>query len=184
MNPAFFKTQIDFRNWLADNFKIETEKLVAYYKIGSGKPSMTWSESVDQALCFGWIDGITKSINEESYCVRFTPRRKNSVWSAKNIKKVEALKKMGLMLPAGIESYENRTENRSAVYAFENDALELRDDLRDKFMANAAAWEFFQKQAPSYKRTCFYSIMTAKQEKTKLTRLERLINASRLGAKL
>ncbi|MES3019593.1 MAG: YdeI/OmpD-associated family protein [Bacteroidota bacterium] len=184
MTPTFFKNQDGFRNWLESNYEKETELLVGFYKVSSGKQNMTWSESVDQALCFGWIDGVRRSIDSESYSIRFTPRRGTSIWSAVNIKKIAELKSKGLMFPAGLASYEKRTDNKSAIYAFENDPVDLRKDFEQKFKARPRAWKFFQKQAPSYKRTCYYWIMTAKQEKTKLSRLERLINESESGVKV
>ena len=184
MEPLFFKNQDDFRKWLMAVYEKETELLVGFYKVGSGKASMSWPESVDQALCFGWIDGVRKSIDAESYSIRFTPRRSNSIWSAINIRKVEELKKKCLMLPTGLASYAKRTEKKSAIYAFENETVELRNDLEEKFKANSKAWEFFQKQTPSYKKTCYYWLMTAKQEKTKVSRLQSLINASGAGRKV
>jgi uncharacterized protein YdeI (YjbR/CyaY-like superfamily) len=184
MNPTFFKTQNDFRKWLTNNHEKETELLVGFYKISSGKPSMTWPESVDQALCFGWIDGVRKSIDSESYTIRFTPRRSNSIWSAINMKKMDELIKNGLMLPAGLASYAKRTEQKSAIYAFENEAVDLRDDLEKTFRSHAKAWEFFQKQGAYYKKRCNYWVMTAKQEKTMISRLEKLINSSAAGLKV
>jgi len=178
MVPKFFVTSEDFRSWLEENHETSTELLVGYYKTGSGKQSMTWSESVDQALCFGWIDGVRKKLDEESYTIRFTPRRPKSIWSAVNIAKVEELKKKGMMHPAGIAAYEKRDEKRSRIYSFENETKELDPDLAKQFCANAKAWAFFEAQAPWYKRTCIHWIMTAKQEKTRLSRLEKLVAAS------
>jgi uncharacterized protein YdeI (YjbR/CyaY-like superfamily) len=103
--PRFFPSQLDFRKWLEKNHNKETELIVGFYKVGTGKPSLTWSQSVDQALCFGWIDGIRKSIDNESYCIRFTPRKPSSNWSAINIKKVEELTKLGLMKPEGTKHF-------------------------------------------------------------------------------
>src|SRR5438128_2073134 len=120
MQPAFFKSPIEFRKWLKKNHQKKTELIVGYYKVGSGKKSMTWSESVDEAICFGWIDGIRRTIDEESYSIRFTPRKPSSTWSTINIKKVEALKKRKLMHPAGLVAFERRKENRSGIYSYEN----------------------------------------------------------------
>lgn len=125
MTPTFFPTQSDFRTWLEKNHKTETELIVGYYKVDSGKPSMTWSQSVDQALCFGWIDGVRRSIDKESYCIRFTPRRPTSIWSDINIKKVEELTEQGLMLPEGLKAFELRKEHKSRIYSFENDLVDL-----------------------------------------------------------
>src|SRR3954466_13273011 len=119
MTPTFFTKQSDFRKWLQKNHKKETELLVGFYKVNSGKPSMTWSESVDEALCFGWIDGVRRTIDETAYQIRFTPRKASSIWSAVNIKKVEELKKKGLMKEAGLEAFSKRKEERSAIYSHE-----------------------------------------------------------------
>ncbi len=121
MAVIFFATQAEFREWLEIHHKKETELVVGFYKVGSGKPSMTWSQSVDQALCFGWIDGIRKSIDEESYCIRFTPRKRTSIWSDINIKKVEQLTKSGQMTEEGQKAFDLRTENRSRIYSHEKE---------------------------------------------------------------
>jgi uncharacterized protein YdeI (YjbR/CyaY-like superfamily) len=178
MNPKFFPTQTDFRRWLEENHEQEIELLVGFYKVGSGKPSMTWSESVDQALCFGWIDGVRRSIDAESYSIRFTPRKPKSIWSAVNIKKVEELIKQGLMKPAGLAAFEKRNENKSRIYAYERQAAKLSDEFERQFKANKRAWEFFQNQAPSYRKTVIYWVMSAKQEATRQRRLESLIAES------
>ena len=125
MTPTFFKTQIEFREWLEKNHKTETEIFVGFYKVGSGKTSMNWSQAVDQALCFGWIDGVVNSIDENSYQRRFTPRRRSSIWSAVNIEKVEKLIKQGLMQDAGLEIYKHRRNSKSKIYAFEKDEVSL-----------------------------------------------------------
>lgn len=113
MDVHFFKTQEEFREWLMENYLKEKELIVGYYKIGSGKPSMTWSQSVDQALCFGWIDSVRRSIDNESYCIRFTPRKRNSIWSDINIKKIGALTKAGLMTAEGLEAFKHKKEDKS-----------------------------------------------------------------------
>lgn len=184
MKPVFFKSPDDFNKWLKGNHEKETEFLVGFYKVGSGKPSMTWPESVDQALCYGWIDGVRKSIDETSYSIRFTPRRPTSIWSAVNIKKIQELKEKGLLQPAGLAAYEKRTDKKSAIYAFENQTVNLSMEFEKKFKADSAAWDFFQKQAPSYKKTCTYWVMNAKREATQLIRLENLILASKQGKRL
>lgn len=184
MTPTFFPSQSDFRAWLEKHYKTEKELIVGYYKVGSGKPSMTWSESVDQALCFGWIDGIRRSIDAESYCIRFTPRRPTSIWSDINIKKVEELTKLGLMKPEGLKAFELRQEHRSRVYAFEKELVELSPEYERQFKNNKTAWEFFNSQAASYKKVMLHWIMGAKQEKTRLTRLEKAIQASEQGKRM
>lgn len=184
MNPQFFKTGAEFRKWLEQHHANEPELLVGYYKIGSGKESMTWSESVDEALCFGWIDGVRRSVDEVSYSIRFTPRKINSIWSNVNINKVENLIKRGLMQPAGLKLYQARKENKSGIYAFENDAKALPAEAEKLFRANQQAWDFFNKQAPSYQKIMIHHIVTAKQETTKQSRLAKLIQASEDGKRI
>jgi uncharacterized protein YdeI (YjbR/CyaY-like superfamily) len=184
MKPTFFNDQHEFRKWLDKNHETETELLVGFYKVGSPKPSMSWPESVDQALCFGWIDGVRKRIDDESYSIRFTPRKSTSIWSAINIRKVEDLVKAGQMQPAGLAAFEKRTESRSKIYAYENDPAELSKEYREIFQANKKAWDFFKSQAPSYQRVIVHRIMTAKQEKTRLARLDQVIQASKAGKRL
>jgi uncharacterized protein YdeI (YjbR/CyaY-like superfamily) len=184
MPPQFFETQAAFRAWLEKHYKSETALLVGFYKVGSGKPSMTWSESVDQALCFGWIDGIRKSIDQESYSIRFTPRKPTSIWSAINIKKVEELNKAGLMTVEGQKAFDLRTENKSRIYAHEGEVLQLDPNYEIAFKQEEAAWHFFNTQAPSYKKLIIHWIMSAKQEKTKLSRLEKTIETSKQQKRL
>jgi len=178
MFPKFFPTPQDFRNWLEKNHQTEKELLVGFYKVKSKKPTMSWSESVDQALCFGWIDGVRKSIDEESYTIRFTPRKKDSIWSVINIKKIEELTKAGLMQKAGLEAFKLRKEDKSGIYSHEKEPSWLNPDYEKQFKANKKAWEYFEKQAPSYKKVMIHWIMSAKQEKTQLSRLEKTINES------
>lgn len=178
MDATFFKTQELFRKWLEKNHLSKTELVVGYYKVKSGKASLTWPESVDQALCFGWIDGVRKTIDEESYCIRFTPRNKKSIWSAINIKKMEALQKAGLMRPEGLAMFENRIEGNSKIYSYENEPVKLSAELEKEFCKNKKAWEYFIAQAPSYKKLMVHWIMNAKQEKTQLARLEKTIQIS------
>ena len=175
MKPVFFKTQYDFRKWLEDNHTKETELFVGFYKVNSGIPSMTWPESVDQALCYGWIDGVRRSIDKDSYQIRFTPRRKNSIWSAVNISKVEALIAQGLMQEAGLESYSHRTDEKSYGYTYENDELKFSPEFEKKFKANKKAWDYFQSLAPSYRKIATNWVMSAKQETTRMKRLTQLI---------
>jgi uncharacterized protein YdeI (YjbR/CyaY-like superfamily) len=184
MNPEYFQNQNEFRKWLEKNHKKESEIIVGYYKVGTGKASMTWSESVDQAICFGWIDGIRRSIDNERYSIRFTPRKHSSNWSNVNIKKVEELKKKGLMKESGLEVYNNRKDSKSGIYSFENEITKLDDYYESIFKANKIAWDFFVKQAPSYQKTRSHWIMSAKQETTKITRLHKLIMASEKHDKL
>ena len=177
MNPVYFKDQNEFRKWLGKNHNRESEIIVGYYKVGTGKPSMSWSQSVDQAICFGWIDGIRRSIDEESYCIRFTPRKPTSVWSNVNIKKVEELRKQGLMTEPGLRAYNNRKDSKSGIYSFEKDAARLDYDSERLFKSNQIAWDFFMRQAPSYQKTKIYWIMSGRQEATRISRLNKLILA-------
>jgi uncharacterized protein YdeI (YjbR/CyaY-like superfamily) len=181
MTPTFFPTQNEFRFWLEKNHNIEKELIVGFYKVNSGKLSMTWSESVDQALCFGWIDGVKHSIDNDSYKIRFTPRKKTSIWSAVNIKKVELLIEQGLMQESGLESYKNRSESKSKIYAFENEEMKFSPELEKIFKANKKAWEYFQSLAPTYRKPSSNWVMTAKQETTRLKRLNELIADAELG---
>lgn len=178
MQATFFATATEFRKWLEKNHKKQTELIVGFYKVGSGKASITWSQSVDQALCFGWIDGVRKSIDEESYCIRFTPRRNNSIWSAINIKKVEELTKAGLMKPEGEKAFSFRTEDKSQIYSHEKEPAILDTRYEKQFKQHKKAWDFFSKQTPSYKKVMIHWIMSAKQEKTRQTRLEKTIQES------
>ncbi len=182
--PTFFSTQAAFRKWLEKNHEKTGELLVGFYKVNSGKPSMTWSESVDEAICFGWIDGIRRSIDEESYSIRFTPRKSTSIWSAINIKKVEELTKKKLMDPAGINAFSKRKEHKSRIYSYEKEAENLSDEFLGKFKLNKKAWTFFQSMAPSYQRTAIHWVMSAKQESTKIKRLTELINDSNAERKI
>jgi uncharacterized protein YdeI (YjbR/CyaY-like superfamily) len=184
MNPVFFNDQNEFRSWLEKNHQAEKELWVGYHKVGTGRPSMTWSQSVDQALCFGWIDGIRKSVDSESYCIRFTPRKTTSIWSAVNIAKVEELTLAGLMQPAGIEAFRHRKENKSGIYSFENEVKDLPEVYASIFREHKPAWEFYSATPPSYRRTVTHWVLSAKQEATRLNRLEKLIAGSEKGIRI
>jgi len=145
---------------------------------------MSWSESVDEALCFGWIDGVRRSIDHESYCNRFTPRNPKSNWSAINIKKVEELIRLGKMTPAGLAAFEKRREDRSAIYSYENRPEKFDPEMETLFRENADAWNFFSTLPPSYRKTIIYWVISAKQQATKLSRLNKLIEASANGKRL
>ena len=179
--PIFFAKQSDFRKWLQKNHKKETELVVGFYKVDSGKPSMTWSQSVDEALCFGWIDGVRKSIDKDSYQIRFTRRKSTSIWSAINLKKIEDLTKQGLMEPAGLASFEKRTEGKSKTYSYEKDKVELTQSFKKQFKANKKAWDYFQSLAPSYRKVSAHWVMSAKQGTTQIKRLNQLISDSAAG---
>lgn len=178
MAPIFFKDYKEFRNWLEINHSKEAEIWVGYYKVKTGRPSMTWSESVDQAICYGWIDGLRKSLGKESYCIRFTPRRRNSNWSAVNINKEIELTEAGLMKEAGIKAYELRKENKSMMYSYDQKPTKLSKEFITLFKKNKKAWDFFEMQAPSYKKRIIYWITSAKKEETRKSRLQKTINES------
>jgi uncharacterized protein YdeI (YjbR/CyaY-like superfamily) len=183
MKPTFFKTPRDFRDWLEKNHKTARELWVGFHKKGTGKPSITWPESVDQALSFGWIDGIRKSVDEGAYMIRFTPRRPTSKWSAVNVKRIAELSEQGLMQPAGRAAFEGRDLTK-APYSYEPRTGELDPAFEKRFKANRKAWTFFNAQAPYYRRTLCWWVMSAKQEETRLRRLERLIEASANGKRV
>ena len=179
MEPIFFPTPKDFRKWLKKNHASADELIVGFYKKDSGKQSITWPESVDQALCFGWIDGVRRSLGEESYTIRFTPRRAKSIWSAVNIKRMQQLIEEGLVEPAGMKAWEARDPKRANLYSFEQRTEAVFDKtIEKKFRANAAAWKFFQTQPPGYRRLLTFWVMQAKQEATRERRLATLIKAS------
>lgn len=185
METRYFKTPAEFRAWLVENHATATEVGVVLHRKASGTPTMTWSDAVDQALCFGWIDSIARRRDETSRVQRFTPRKPKSNWSAVNIAKVANLKEQGLMTPAGLAAFARREEARSGVYSYENRHLAALDSEREAiFRANSAAWEFFVKQPPSYRQTSIYLVMNAKHEETRSKRLERLIEASAHGRRL
>ena len=178
MKPIFFEDQFEFRRWFEANHEKEKEVIVGYYKIKTTKPSITWSESVDQALCFGWIDGIRRKIDEESYCIRFTPRNPKSTWSAINIQKVKILTQKGLMHENGLKVYNLRKLDNSEIYSYENKPVNLPIEFETRIKENKESWKFFSSQSDSYKKTIYYWIMSAKQDKTKLSRLEKLIDSN------
>jgi uncharacterized protein YdeI (YjbR/CyaY-like superfamily) len=185
VETRFFETPADFRAWLTKNHAAATEIGVVFHKKDSGKPSMTWSDAVDQALCFGWIDSIARRIDDTSRVQRFTPRKPKSNWSAVNIKKVAELTAQGLMAPAGLAAFARREEARSSVYSYENRHLAALDAEREaKFKARKKAWTFFAKQPPSYRQTAVYWVMNAKREETRSKRLTRLIEVSAAGRRL
>ena len=175
MALLFFEKQYDFIQWLEKNHHKETELFVGFYKVSSGKPSMTWSQSVDQALCFGWIDGVRTSIDKDSYQILFTPRKPTSNWSAINIRKVEELIKLGLMKSAGLASFDNRKENKSRIYSYENKVVKFSSEFEKQFKANKKAWAYFRSLASSYRKTSIKWVMSAKQETTQIKRLGELI---------
>ena len=182
MQPTTFETPEDFRAWLERYHDSERELWVGYHKKGSGKPSMTWPESVDEALCFGWIDGLRKSIDAERYMIRFTPRRARSVWSAVNIERVAALTQERRMRAAGRTAFEARREDRSGIYSYEQREKAVLDPAFEKrFRAKRKAWTFFEAQANWYRQAAIRWVMTAKKEETRERRLGTLIEDSAAG---
>ncbi|HWM92332.1 MAG TPA: YdeI/OmpD-associated family protein [Thermoanaerobaculia bacterium] len=178
----FFSTPSEFRAWLEKHHEREKELLVGFYKKGSGKPSITWPESVDEALCFGWIDGVRKSLGEESYMIRFTPRKPSSNWSAVNVARVEELSREGRMRPAGLKAFEERSEAKTGIYAYEQkDAATLEKAEERQFKANKPAWEFFHSQPAWYRKTAIWRVVSAKKEETRKKRLATLIEESAQG---
>ena len=169
------------RQWFAANHASATEQWVGFYKKDSGKASITWPQSVDQALCFGWIDGIRKNIDEVSYKIRFTPRKPRSIWSAINIKRAGELIEQGLMEPAGLRAFAARQENRSGIYSYEQRSPELPAKYAGKLKKHAAAWKFFQAQPSSYRKAVNWWVVSARKEETRLKRLEKLIEDSAAG---
>jgi uncharacterized protein YdeI (YjbR/CyaY-like superfamily) len=185
MEPLFFLTPEDFRAWLDKHHESERELSVGFHKKASSKPSITWPEAVDEALSFGWIDGVRRSLGSESYVIRFTPRKARSTWSAVNIKRAKELTAEGRMRPAGLEAFEARTAERSAIYAYEQrKAATLEPEQERELRANAKAWEFFQSRPPSYRRTAIWWIVSAKRDETRRKRLRTLIEDSAAGRTL
>ena len=172
------------RKWFEKNHNKEKEFFAGYYKVSTGKPTITWSQSVDEAICFGWIDGIRRSVDEESYCIRFTPRNPKSNWSAVNINKVKELTKLGLMKPEGLAAFSYRKEEKSKVYSYENPDILFDASYEKIFKLNKVAWKFFKSMLPSYQKTTLRWIMSAKQEQTRLKRLDELIADCALGKKI
>jgi uncharacterized protein YdeI (YjbR/CyaY-like superfamily) len=184
MDIVFFTNQSDLRKWFIKNHVKENELYIGFYKVKSGRPCVSWSQAVDEALCFGWIDAVRKSIDEKSYFIRFTKRNPKSNWSLINIKKIKDLKVRGLLTPAGIRAFEKRSEKKSGIYSYENEAMKLKKEYEKKLKADKKAWAFFQSQPPSYQKIVTRWIMTAKQETTQIKRLNELINDSKAGLKI
>jgi uncharacterized protein YdeI (YjbR/CyaY-like superfamily) len=180
----FFKSQKEFRKWLEKNHNKVQEQWVGFYKKSTGKPSIEWSQSVDEALCFGWIDGIRKNIDEESYKIRFTPRKPRSNWSGINLKKMEELTRQGLVKPEGLKVFNERKLKKTGEYSYENRPSELNSEYVKLFRKNKKAWEFFSSQPASYRKTTAWWILSAKREETRLARLNTLIEDSANERKL
>jgi uncharacterized protein YdeI (YjbR/CyaY-like superfamily) len=184
MDVKFFSTLADLRRWFEINHDKLDEQWVGFYKKATGKASITWPEAVDAALCFGWIDGLRKSIDETSYTNRFTPRRAKSNWSAINIKRAKELSDLGLMHPSGLAAFEKRDEPLSQRYSLERKSAELTGAYAEVFQQNKNAWEFFQSQPPSYQKNAAWWILSARQEATREKRLSILIRESEGGERI
>jgi len=179
MKPMFFATAAEFRSWLEHHHDNTEELWVGFYKIGSGKPSMTWPQAVDESLGFGWIDGQRQGIDSMRYAIRFTPRKPGSIWSSVNVKRVKELSAEGLMKPAGLEAFKARRAGKSGIYSYEQrTAVELDAAQERLFRANKRAWEFFQRQPPSYRKAAIWWVVSAKRDETKRKRLCDLIEDS------
>jgi uncharacterized protein YdeI (YjbR/CyaY-like superfamily) len=184
MKPKFFSSPAEFRQWLKQNHDRASELMIGFHKKSSGKKSITYAEALDEALCFGWIDGVRKKLNETSYVQRFTPRKPRSIWSLINVRHVERLKKEGRMHPAGLEAYERRDPKRTGIYSFETEPHKLAPDYEKRFRQNKSAWKFFEEQAPYYKKLMIFRVMSGKKEETRLRRLEQLIESSAQGRRI
>jgi uncharacterized protein YdeI (YjbR/CyaY-like superfamily) len=181
--PAYFATEADFRRWLEANHATAPELLVGFWKKGTGKPSIDWPRARDQAFCFGWIDGVRKSLGDEAYTIRFTPRRKGSIWSKVNLERFEALKAAGQMTPAGEQAFEEN-EGKRGVYAYERPLSELAAGEERQFRANAAAWADWEKRPPGYRKVVLHWVTSAKKPETRAKRLGVLIESCAAGQKI
>ncbi|MBV9485097.1 MAG: YdeI/OmpD-associated family protein [Frankiaceae bacterium] len=182
--PIFFASPEDWRAWLSEHHATATECLVGFVKVTTGEAGMTWSESVDQALCFGWIDGVRRRLDDRSYTIRFTRRKPGSNWSAINVKKVADLETAGLMTDAGRAAFERRSEKRTAIYAYEKAAEAFAPEEAAEFEARQEAWRFFTDQAPWYQRNATHWVVSAKREETRRRRFKQLIEDSAAGQRL
>lgn len=184
MTPLYFRSAADFRRWLETHGASAQELWLGYFKRGSGEPSLTWPESVDHALCFGWIDGLRKRVDEMRYAIRFTPRRPGSTWSALNIKRVEILREQGLMRAAGLAAFGARQENRSGVYSYEQRPMQLPEPYAARLRKRRGAQSFFHAQPDSYRKAAIWWVISAKREATRTKRLEQLIEDSACGRRI
>jgi len=183
MQPTYFRSPTEFHRWLETNHSAAAELLVGFYKKSSGHPGITYSEALDEALCYGWIDGVRKSVDETRYTIRFTPRKPRSKWSAVNIKRAGELKDLDRMKPSGLAAFEGREQGK-AGYSYEERPRELDSVYQEHFRAHPKAWEFFQAQPPGYRRTVSFWVMSAKKDETRLRRLGQLIEISEKGQRL
>jgi len=183
MKPIFFPAESDFRSWLNANHDTAAELLVGFWKKGSGKPSIDWPQARDQALCFGWIDGVRKSLGDNSYTIRFTPRRKGSIWSKVNVERFQALAAAGLMTPPGEKAYEEN-KNKSGLYAYERELARLSPQDEATFRKNKRAWSDWENRPPGYRKVVLHWVTSAKKPETRAKRLATLIKCSAAGEKI
>jgi uncharacterized protein YdeI (YjbR/CyaY-like superfamily) len=184
MDVEFFKSQADFLVWLEDHHDQLKEQWVGYFKKNSGQPTITYQESVDAALCYGWIDGLKNAIDGDRYKIRFTPRKPTSTWSQTNINRVAELQALGKMKPAGMQAYQLRKENKSGIYSYEQRSVDLDRPYADRLNQNPSAREFYQAQSDSYRKAANWWVVSAKTEETRLKRLDQLITCSAEGQKI
>lgn len=183
--PAFFSDAQAFREWLQAHAGSAAELLVGFHKVASGRPCMSWSESVDEALCFGWIDGVRRRVDEHTYTIRFTPRKTSSIWSAINIAKYRALEAAGRVTPAGAQAFSHRTDTRSVVYAYEQPSVAALSVAETRtFKRDAQAWRFFEAAPPSYRKTVLHWVTSAKKAETRSRRFAALLAACSAGQRL
>ena len=183
--PVFFATPAEFRRWLERHHASETELLVGFYKKGSGRPSITWPESVDEALCFGWIDGVRRSLGDDAYTIRFTPRKPTSIWSAVNVRNVERLVAAGRMQPAGLAAFAARSPERTAVYSFDRQHPPQFDaEMEARFRKNRKAWAFWESQPPGYRKTATHWVTSARRAETRERRLATLVEDCSAGRRI
>ena len=183
-DATFFATPAEFRRWLERNHAKAKELWVGFYKKGTGKPSITWPEAVAEALCYGWIDGVRRSIDDDSYRIRFTPRKPNSTWSAVNIRTAQELIAAGRMRPAGLAAFENRREDLERRYSFEQGNVAFEPWMEKEFRKRKKAWAFFESQPPSYRKAATWWVISAKREETRRKRLQTLIDDSVAGRRI
>jgi uncharacterized protein YdeI (YjbR/CyaY-like superfamily) len=181
MDITFFESPFDLHKWLEENFDKATELQIGFHKVHAKKTTATYAEALDEALCFGWIDGVRRRIDEDSFTIRFSPRKPGSIWSNVNVKRVNELMAMGRMKPSGIAAFEKRKQAKEGIYAYEQKDQELGGEFKKKFMENKEAWAFFQKQPAWYQRTASWLIISAKREETRWKKLDELIRESAEG---
>jgi uncharacterized protein YdeI (YjbR/CyaY-like superfamily) len=184
VKPRFFTSQADLRRWFEENHGTATELWVGLHKVGSGRPSITWPEVVDEALCFGWIDGIRKSVDDQRYMNRLTPRKPTSNWSARNVRRVKELTKSGRMTPAGLAAFQARKDDRTGIYSYEQRPQDLPAKYRRRVQANTKAWAFWRSSPPGYRKTATWWVISAKREDTRERRLAQLIELSAKGERI